>query len=74
MDLAAEILKASDRRGAFTSVRWATVAQVSPLLVTFPGDTGSVPTLRLTSYTPILAQSVVLARVGSRWVALGGIA
>lgn len=56
------------------TIRWATVAQTSPLTVTFPGDSEAVAVSRLKSYTPTLDEQAVILQVGARWVAIGGIA
>lgn len=48
------------------------VVQVGPpLLVRFDGDAADVTALRLTSYTAVLGDRVILGRWGSQWVVLG---
>lgn len=71
------LLEVIDRRIAKSikpATRFAAVTTASPLTVTFPGDTGAVPMSRLASYTPTTGATVVLLRVGTRFVAIGELA
>lgn len=71
------LLAAVDRKIAKAAKRevwFAEVAAVSPLTVTFPGDTAAVAVLRLSSYSPSVGDTAVLVRAGTRWVAIGVLA
>ena len=76
MDISQVILDAVRREVArqladVRQVRWATVTAVSPLTVTFPGDSAAVPVGRLDSYTPTVDDTAVLVKAGTRWIAIG---
>ena len=76
MHLPDQLLRAVERevrRRRPEFVRWATVTQESPLRVKFPADTADTSVKRLSSYSPTLNEQVVLLRVGSRFIAVGGI-
>ena len=47
-------------------VRWGTVDTVSPLMVTMPGDTASIPVSAVDGYTPTAGAKVVVLKVGKR--------
>ena len=49
----------------------ATVTQASPLLVRLDGSTSAVPSLRVSAYTPVLADRVAVDRIGSQILVLG---
>lgn len=69
MDVAAAIFDAIPSRSP-DRVAWGRVAVVSPLQVTFAGDSASVRVeSRAASYVPTVGDTVVLLRVGARWVA-----
>jgi hypothetical protein len=69
-DLASVIGRVADRAGAQQPVMFvALVSQTSPLRIDTQGATFSAQ--RLTSYTPVVADSVLVARLGSRFVVLG---
>ena len=68
------LLAAVDRKIAGAAKRevwFAEVAAVSPLTVTFPGDTAAVAVGRLSSYTPSVGDTAVVVKVGTRWLAIG---
>lgn len=53
------------------STTFGVVTDDSPLTVRFNGATAGVEVLKLTSYTPTVADEVVLLRVGLDWICLG---
>jgi hypothetical protein len=48
-----------------------TVTQASPLLVKLDSSATAVPALRLSSYTPVVADRVAVVRLSSRLLVLG---
>jgi hypothetical protein len=50
-----------------------TVTQASPLLVKLDSSATAVPALRLSSYSPVVADRVVVVRLSSRLVVLGAV-
>lgn len=48
-----------------------TVTQASPLLVQLDSSATAVPALRLSSYSPVVADRVAVVQMGSRLVVLG---
>jgi hypothetical protein len=73
-DMLLEVIDRRIDRAVRPGAVFATVSSTSPLLVTFPGDTSAVPVSRMKTYTPVFGETSVLVRVGTRWVAVGGLA
>ena len=48
-----------------------TVTQASPLLVQLDSSATAVPALRLSSYSPVVADRVAVVRLGARLLTLG---
>ena len=48
-----------------------TVTSASPLLVKLDSSATAVPALRLSSYTPVVADRVAVVRMGTRLLTLG---
>ena len=73
-DVLLEVIDRRILRASKPGSRFAEVTVVSPLTVTFPGDTAAVPVSRLSSYAPTVGDTAILLRVGTRFVALGALA
>ena len=73
-DMLLEVIDRRIARRDMPAARFAEVTTTGPLTVTFPGDSAAVPMSRLSSYAPTVGDTVVLLRVGSRWVAIGALA
>jgi hypothetical protein len=73
-DVLLEVIDRRIGRAVRPGAVFATVASTSPLTVTFPGDSSAVPVSREKTYTPVFGETAVLLRVGTRWVAVGGLA
>ena len=55
-------------------VAWGDVTVADPLTVRFAGDTaGTNVKRRLSVYTPVAGDRVVLLRVGSSWIVIGNL-
>jgi hypothetical protein len=50
-----------------------TVTQASPLLVRLDSSATAVPALRVSSYTPVVADRVAVVRLSSRLLVLGAV-
>lgn len=76
MNVSRALLAVIDRRVArsvVVSSRFAEVTTVSPLTVTFSGDSAAVPMSALSGYAPTVGDTAVLVLVGSRYVAIGSL-
>ena len=73
-DVLLEVIDRRISRAMRPGSRFAEVTATSPLMVEFPGDTESVRVPRLGGYSPTVGDTVILLRVGTRFVAIGALA
>jgi len=52
-------------------IRWGTVTTASPLAIQFSGETASQSVKKLSSYTPTLADYVILIKAKNTYICLG---